>query len=149
MKIQFITEATRLQKLAGIITESQINENEEAIQMADFLNQHYDEAFNKIVKPVIDEYIEDGIEDYDDVTPGEFGLDPEFHEGWFPSKDSDFEEGARFDVDSPYIGNSFIAQFKPFTDPDVLDIEDSEFENINRNPYMIAGKKVYVFRYGF
>lgn len=31
MKKQFITEASRLQKLAGIITESQMNENEEQI----------------------------------------------------------------------------------------------------------------------
>jgi hypothetical protein len=41
MKKQFITEAARLQKLAGIITESQINENEES-NIVDFLNANLD-----------------------------------------------------------------------------------------------------------
>jgi len=42
MKKQFITEATRFQKLAGIITESQINENR-ASQIITLIQQEYPE----------------------------------------------------------------------------------------------------------
>lgn len=57
MKKQFITEATRLQKLAGIIAESQINENRGTFstpeELANFLNQHKEEFFNEFDTDVI------------------------------------------------------------------------------------------------
>jgi hypothetical protein len=56
MKKQFITEATRLQKLAGIITESQLlkeNTFSTPEELADFLNQHKEEFFKKFLKDVI------------------------------------------------------------------------------------------------
>ena len=57
-------EFLRMQKLAGVITESQykaqLNEVEE--NLADFLNQHKAETFENILKPVFENVLEGQME---------------------------------------------------------------------------------------
>jgi hypothetical protein len=111
-----------------------------------FLNLHYDEAFEIIVKPSIYSQIEDEI---GGVTPEEFGLNPTFHKGWFLSETPGFENCAEFFIDSGYMATGFMTQFEPFTDEQALDVSDETFNNINNNPDIVAGKKIYVFEYSF
>ena len=101
MKKQFITEATRLQKLAGIITESQINEN----------NPLYGNDVEEFFKNLLDSYYE-GFQEWDitdlDSTPDggkiekfnvsydEFGDD-------YPYEDLDHD--IEFEAEGPYDNN--------------------------------------------
>ena len=48
MKKQFITETSRMQKLAGILTESQINENESP-QLTDQERSYLDDEIEKFL----------------------------------------------------------------------------------------------------
>ena len=135
--------------LKKFLAEGKLLKEEQEGNIVDFLNQHKDEAFEKIIKPAVDDKIKNSSVDYSKIPPGEFGIDPELNKGWSPSESPDFEGCAEYVIDAGYIGTAWVAQFEPFTDPDVLDVSDEQFEYINANPYMIAGKKVYVSSYAF
>ena len=101
MKKQFITEAARMQKLAGIITESQINEN----------NSLYGSDIEEFFKNLLDSYYE-GFEEWDindlestsdggkiekfNVSYDEFGDD-------YPYEDLDYD--VEFEAEGPYDAN--------------------------------------------
>jgi hypothetical protein len=101
MEKQFITEARRLQKLAGIITESQINEN----------NPLYGNDVEEFFRNLLDSYYE-GFQEWDisdldstsdggkvekfDVSYDEFGDD-------YPYEDLDYD--VEFEAEGPYDEN--------------------------------------------
>jgi len=146
---QFITEAARLQKLAGI-NEARILPGGFGGDITDFLNAHYNEAFDTIIEPLLDD--QDQVDwDGTNIDPEKLGSNKQFHEGWFPSSPPDFEGCAEFIIESPYLSSGFIAQFEPFSEDDIdnMDVSDATFHYVNDNPYMIAGKKVYAFSYDF
>jgi hypothetical protein len=78
MKKQFITEATRLQKLAGIITESQYRELNEEINIQDIKDEMKDfyslEVSDEDVNNWLELYHYDRIEDDPDYD-GDFVFD--------------------------------------------------------------------------
>ena len=69
MKKEFINEAKRFQKLAGLINENELNENNQfntPKELADFLNQHKEEFFGEFRDTVI-EYVIDAMYEQQDI----------------------------------------------------------------------------------
>jgi hypothetical protein len=130
---QQINEIRRMQQLAGLIKESQLNEAED---IALFLNQHKDEVFEKIVQPTLNNYIEDGEIDPEELT----GV----NKNWkFIEKDEDAYspyEHAELTIQTANTNNGFHASFIPF--PEDADV-DYPAETI------IGGKKIHFFEYSF
>ena len=128
--------------LKSFLAEGKLLKEEQEGNIVDFLNQHYDEAFEKIAKPAIDLGIKNG-EEYDDVDNYE-----DYIKGWFLSSTPGFEGCAEFIVETLHINAGFMASFKPFP-RESMDVDDQEAEAVNTQPKIIAGEKIYVFEYSY
>ena len=129
--------------LKQFLAEGALLKEEQEGNIVDFLNQHKDEAFEKIIQPSIELGMEeaeiDDMEDYIEYIS----------EDWFFTESPTFEECADFNIETTNGTFGFLAQFEPFTDEQELDVSDSHFKAINANPDMIAGKKVWVYEYDY
>ena len=123
---QNINEVKRMQQLAGLIKESQLNEAK-GQKVANFLNQHKEETFEKMFRNVID-YLgnEVSIDDMDD---------------WIEYQD---EEGGYICAQTDFPNSSIGAQarFTPF--PEDIDLSLPEMMETE-----IAGKTIYYFTYDY
>jgi len=139
-----INEIKRMQQLAGLINESQLNEAK-GQEVADFLNTHYDEVFEKIIKPAIN---------YQGEMPEKF-LNPELFDRWrvaVTMEEDDLSHCAELAIDDKNLpGIGFMATFEPFTeeDSDVLDMSDDVLNKTNNSPFIIAGRKIYMHEYDY
>lgn len=128
-------EFKRMQVLAGLITESQLNKDEQQ-NIADFLNQHKDEVFEKIVQPTLNNYIEDGEIDPKELT--------NVNKNWkFIKKDEDKYspyEHAELTIETDNTNNGFHASFTPFSEDANVDYPAE---------VIIKGKKIHFFEYSF
>jgi hypothetical protein len=134
MKKQIISEEfRRMQKLAGIVIESQLNEIE-GQQVADFLNQHKEEVFEKMFGYLKNEEGPDwGDKQYSDISINDMGE-------W--EKFVDEEDGytcARTDLYNYSIEAQ--ARMTPFPDIDTLPEYLGETK--------IAGKTIYYFTFNY
>ena len=121
-----INEIKRMQQLAGIINESQLNEAE-GQEVADFLNQHKEEVFEKMFRNIVD--YSGNEASIDDISDWE-----EFH---------DEEEDyicAQTDLPDSSIGAQ--ARFTPF--PENIGLNFSKMMETE-----IAGKNIYYFTYDY
>jgi hypothetical protein len=137
-------EQLRMQMLAGIITEGQykakLNENEENI--ADFLNQHKDETFENILKPVFENVLEGQIEN--------ISLFDKYKTlNWNQGTQEEYEY-AELSIDEKlklengedlFMKLGFQASFSPF--PEEIEEEYGIGET------MIDGRKIYSFSFDF
>jgi hypothetical protein len=119
---QQINEIKRMQQLAGLINESQLNEAE-GQEVANFLNQHKEEVFEKIFG-----YLEDeaSIDDMSD---------------WIEFYDEE-EDYICAQTDLPTSSVGAQARFTPF--PENVDFNFSTPEETE-----IAGKTIYYFTYDY
>ncbi len=137
-------EQLRMQMLAGIITEGQykakLNENEENI--ADFLNQHKDETFENILKPVFENVLEGQMEN--------ISLFDKYKTlNWNQGTQEEYEY-AELSIDEKlklengedlFMKLGFQASFSPF--PEEIEEEYGIGET------MIDGRKIYSFSFDF
>jgi uncharacterized protein YacL (UPF0231 family) len=119
---QQINEIKRMQQLAGLINESQLNEAE-GQEVANFLNQHKEEVFEKMFG-----YLEDeaSIDDMSD---------------WIEFYDEE-EDYICAQTDLPTSSVGAQARFTPF--PENIDLNFSEVMETE-----ISGKIIYYFTYDY
>ena len=138
-------ETLRMQMLAGIITESQykakLNEAEE--NLADFLNQHKDETFENILKPVFERALT--FEDMENISL----FDKYKTLNWNQGTQEEYEY-AELSIDEKlklengedlFMKLGFQASFSPF--PEEIEEEYGIGET------MIGGRKIYSFSFDF
>jgi len=127
-------EFKRMQELAGIINEMPVIADPTDPNIADFLNQHKEEVFEKL------------FNDYSNpnIYGAEDGLNIEEMEDW-KNLSSDNSDGAQ--TDFPDVGVGCQARFTPFP-PDEED-EDEDEEDVESEETNIAGKTIYysIFEY--
>ena len=128
MKKPINEEFKRMQKLAGI------NENE-GQNVADFLNQHKDEAYKEMFGYLNGRYTNNNDVDFD--------IDINGMSNWEEYEDDDPDGGyicAQTDFDNADL--AVQARFEPF--PHELNVGDSQIDEVE-----IAGRKVYYFTYDY
>ena len=137
-------EQLRMQMLAGIITEGQYKEklNEVEENIADFLNQHKDETFENILKPVFENVLEGQMEN--------ISLFDKYKTlNWNQGTQEEYEY-AELSIDEKlklengedlFMKLGFQASFSPFP-------EEIEEEYIIGET-MIDGRKIYSFSFDF
>jgi hypothetical protein len=128
---QLINEAKRFQELAGI---NEVKIQPPSINLADFLERNDDEVSEKVFDPAIERH---GI--------------PKEHATYYtwnlldPSDYGGKENMAECSIESGYGSVAFKASFEPFSEEQVgFEYIDDTIDYVNGNPYMIAGRKVYI-----
>jgi hypothetical protein len=142
-------EFLHMQKLAGIITEGEYNAkmNEQEEDIAGFLNQHKDETFKNVLKPMFEKVLQGEDLDMENISL----FDKYKNLNWEQGTEEEYEY-AKLDIDDVlelengeelFLATGFQASLNPFTE----EITDDPEYNVQETT--VGGKKVYYFTFNF
>ena len=127
--------------LKKFLAEGKMLKEENEGNMADFLNQHKDEVFAKIVKPTIDWNVEDG-----NITPEELtNMSDYIQDKWIDCETSNASDDpnkvASYAIDFPNAFYYFEISSVPYPGEDEISWGGDEPDEIE-----LLGKKFYLYQ---